>query len=97
MLADAVVFASHYPIMNTPGYYFARMHQERSYVLALKQAQPFEHLYLGVDPGKTSPSGISESSHCLEEKGTGPGKMRPEGNTRSWRGGQKNIGEIVRR
>lgn len=52
VLADAVVFASHYPIMNTPGYYFARMHQERSYVLALKQAQPFEHLYLGVDPGE---------------------------------------------
>ncbi len=52
VLADAVVFASHYPIMNTPGYYFARMHQERGYVLALKQAQPFEHLYLGVDPGE---------------------------------------------
>ena len=52
VLADTVVFASHYPIMNTPGYYFARMHQERSYVLALKQAQHLEHLYLGVDPGE---------------------------------------------
>lgn len=52
VLADTVVFASHYPIMNVPGYYFTRMHQERSYVLALRCAQNFEHLYLGVDSGE---------------------------------------------
>ncbi|MDD2649094.1 MAG: FAD-binding oxidoreductase [Eubacteriales bacterium] len=34
--ADKVVFAAHYPFVNIPGWYFMRMHQERSYVLALK-------------------------------------------------------------
>ena len=52
VLADTVVFASHYPIVNAPGDYFARMHQERSYVLALRHAQHLEHLYLGVDSGE---------------------------------------------
>ena len=30
--AEHIVFASHYPFINAPGFYFARMHQERSYV-----------------------------------------------------------------
>lgn len=34
--ADAIVFAVHYPWMVTPGFYFLRMHQERSCVLALR-------------------------------------------------------------
>lgn len=37
--ADHIVFATHYPIMNIPGFYFARQHQERSYVLALKDVK----------------------------------------------------------
>ena len=36
--AEHVVFACHYPFRNVPGYYFLRMHQERSYVLALENA-----------------------------------------------------------
>lgn len=47
---DAIVFACHFPIVNRPGYYFARMHQERSYVLALEQTQPLEGMYYGIDP-----------------------------------------------
>lgn len=35
--AKHIVFATHYPFVNFPGMYFARMHQERSYVLALKK------------------------------------------------------------
>ena len=35
--------------INAPGWYFARMHQERSYVLALKNAWLPRHLYRGVD------------------------------------------------
>ncbi len=37
--ADNIVFATHYPIMNVPGFYFLRQHQERSYVLALASAE----------------------------------------------------------
>lgn len=52
--ASHVVFATHYPFMNVPGYYFARMRQERSYVIALKGAKRLEGMYLGVDPGGLS-------------------------------------------
>ena len=47
--AEHIVFASHYPFVNVPGYYFARMYQERSYVVALEGAQRPEGMYLGID------------------------------------------------
>ena len=47
--ADHIVFACHYPFVNAPGYYFARMHQERSYVIALENAADLKGMYLGVD------------------------------------------------
>ncbi len=34
--AEHIVFATHYPFVNVPGFYFLRQHQERSYVLALE-------------------------------------------------------------
>lgn len=47
--ADKIVFACHYPFINFPGMYFARMHQQRSYVLALKNAYPLEGVWIGAD------------------------------------------------
>lgn len=47
--AQHIVFASHVPFVNFPGFYFARMHQERSYVLALSQAQKLDGIYYGID------------------------------------------------
>lgn len=49
VLAQTIVFASHYPFINRPGYYFMRMHQERSYAAALENAQPLEGMYYGID------------------------------------------------
>jgi glycine/D-amino acid oxidase-like deaminating enzyme/nitrite reductase/ring-hydroxylating ferredoxin subunit len=34
--AKKVVVATHYPFINVPGYYFIRLHQERSYLSALE-------------------------------------------------------------
>lgn len=48
--AKQIVFACHYPFVNLPGFYFARMYQERSYVLAVKNAQILDGMYLGIDP-----------------------------------------------
>lgn len=45
--ADSIVFACHYPFINFPGMYFARMHQERSYVLALENAARTDGMFLG--------------------------------------------------
>lgn len=48
--AGHIVFAAHFPFVNVPGYYFARMYQERSYVTALEGAKRPEGMYLGIDP-----------------------------------------------
>lgn len=47
--AKHIVFATHFPFINMPGFYFARMHQERSYVIALKGAARLDGMYYGVD------------------------------------------------
>lgn len=47
--ADYVIFACHFPFVNAPGYYFIRMYQERSYVLALENAFQPGGMYIGVD------------------------------------------------
>lgn len=47
--AEHIVFAAHYPFINVPGYYFARMYQERSYVVALEGAEQLPGMYLGID------------------------------------------------
>lgn len=49
--ADDIVFACHFPFVNFPGLYFARMHQERSCVLALQTGQPpMRDMYYSIDP-----------------------------------------------
>lgn len=47
--AKHIVFAGHFPFPNIPGYYFARMYQERSYITALEGAGRLEGMYLGID------------------------------------------------
>nr|WP_307993306.1 FAD-dependent oxidoreductase [uncultured Niameybacter sp.] len=47
--AKDIIFATHYPFMNKPGYYFIRMHQERSYALALANAPKLDGMYKGMD------------------------------------------------
>lgn len=44
--ADHVVVATHYPFINAPGYYFLRLHQERSYVIALDNTPILDGMYL---------------------------------------------------
>ncbi len=52
--ADNIVVATHYPIFNMPGCYFLRLHQERSYVLALRNAAALDGMYYGVEEGAYS-------------------------------------------
>lgn len=47
--ADKIVFACHFPFVNFPGYYFLKMHQDRSYVLAVKNAPDLDGLYYSAD------------------------------------------------
>lgn len=47
--AKNIVVATHYPIMNAPGYYFMKMHQERSYVLALENKNEIDGMYIDLN------------------------------------------------
>ena len=49
--AKHIVFACHFPFINIPGMYFARLHQERSYVLALDNAPQVEGMYICAKEG----------------------------------------------
>lgn len=52
--ADKIVIATHFPFINFPGMYFTRMHQERSYVLALSGAGKLNGMYIGNEQGMFS-------------------------------------------
>lgn len=47
--AEHIIFATHYPFINVPGFYFLRQHQERSYVLALAKAANYQAMYYSAD------------------------------------------------
>lgn len=49
IFAKQIVFATHYPIINLPGFYFLRQHQERSYVIALKGTKNLNGMYYSID------------------------------------------------
>ena len=52
IVADNVIFATHFPFPIVPGYYFMRQHQSRSYVVALEGEQvpkELEGMYYGID------------------------------------------------
>ena len=56
--AGNIIFATHYPVTNLPGFYFLRQHQERSYVIALEGQKELAGMYYGIDEG-----GVSLRSH----------------------------------
>ncbi len=56
--AEQVVFATHFPMLKLPGVYFARLHQERSYVLALSGAGAVEDMYIGAEENTWSVRGV---------------------------------------
>ena len=49
--ADYIVFANHYPLVNIPGLYFMKLHQERSYSLALEGAPLVDGMFIGDGGG----------------------------------------------
>lgn len=52
VVAENIIFATHYPFPIIPGYYFLRQHQSRSYVLALDgEGVPskLDGMYYGID------------------------------------------------
>ena len=49
IFADKIIVATHFPFINKHGSYFLKMYQHRSYVLALKNAQKLNGMYVDDD------------------------------------------------
>lgn len=56
--ADKIIMATHFPIINKHGMYFLKLYQQRSYVLALENAQDVGGMY--IDAAK---NGLSLRNH----------------------------------
>ena len=52
--AEHIIFATHFPFVNSIGHFFMKMHQERSYVVALKHAQQVNGMYIGIEDNTLS-------------------------------------------
>ena len=45
-----IVLATHYPIINAPGFYFLKMYQETSYIIAIEtKAKVFDGMYINAE------------------------------------------------
>lgn len=44
--AEQIILATHFPMVNIPGGYFAKMYQHRSYVLAVKKGPQLNGMYI---------------------------------------------------
>lgn len=61
--AKHIVLATHYPIINMPGYYFLKMYQSMSYVIAVESDKiKFEGMYINAEQPtysfRTLPNGL---------------------------------------
>ena len=74
--AEKVIFATHFPFVDFPGMFFTRMHQERSYVLALEGAGVINGMYIG--DGKDTLS-FRQFGRYLLFGGEGQSDRREEG------------------
>lgn len=87
--AQNIIFATHYPIVNVPGFYFLRQHQERSYVVAYTGIEELNGMYYSADA-----EGLSYRSYqnFLLAGGSAhrTGKHKPEGCYESIRRKVKN-------
>ena len=88
--AKHIVFACHFPFINVPGMYFARLHQERSYVLALADAPQVEGTYISAEKGGWSFRNCGElllmggENHRTGENGKGGRYERLRQKAREW-------------
>lgn len=77
--AKKIIITTHFPMLDVPGYYFMRLHQERSYVLALENGSVLQGMYYGIDEkglslrsyGNTLLLGGKRASHRTGENESG--------------------------
>ena len=60
--AEKIIVATHFPLLNKHGSYFLKLYQQRSYVIALENAQSVEGMYLDCSENGLS---IRSAGHWL--------------------------------
>ena len=60
--AEKIIVATHFPLLNKHGSYFLKLYQQRSYVIALENAQNVEGMYLDCSENGLS---IRSAGHWL--------------------------------
>lgn len=74
--ARHIAVASHYPFIDSAGFYFLRMHQARSYVMAFEGCGETGGMYYGIDPKALSfrnYGGLLIASGCAHRTGESSG------------------------
>ncbi len=85
--AEKIVIATHFPMLNKHGSYFLKLYQDRSYVLALKNAPQYPGMYL--DGSGKGLSFRSFDDYLL----LGGGSHRTGKHSRGWEGLEKFAGK----
>ena len=80
--AKRIVVATHFPFLNKHGFYFMKLYQHRSYVIALENAEQLNGMYLDENPLGLSFRNygnllfIGGGSHRTGKPGEGVGQLR---------------------
>lgn len=84
--ADKLIIASHYPCYHKPGFYFARISQERSYVVAVKAKEKYPGgMYIAAeDFGHSLRSQMSEHGELILVGGEGHKTGQGENTTQNY-------------
>ena len=80
--AEKIIVATHFPILNKHGAFYLKQYQQRSYVLALKDAAQLDGMYLDAEKGGLSLRNAGEAlllgggSHRTGKKSTAWAPLR---------------------
>jgi len=59
-----VVLATHFPIINAPGFYFLKMYQDKSYIIAIKTKEKLDGMYINSE----TPTLSFRTAKCGDEE-----------------------------
>jgi len=66
ILAKYVVIATHYPVINVPGFYFMKMYQETSYAIGIEtSSELFQGMYINLEEPRISLRTAKEGDKTL--------------------------------
>ena len=94
--AKNIIFATHYPFVNAPGFYFLRQHQERSYVLGLRSKRKCSDIKVrgseAIEENRVADETLQAMYYSVDEGGL---SLRPYEDVILLGGGSHRTGKSV--